>query len=78
MKIVVAQCPSCRWWLDDSPSLSDAERDAIADPGNLIVVSAAVVWEMLIKQALGKLEISADTMFPFLRNGGPFSLSLHC
>jgi len=48
------------WWLDDSPYLSETERNAIADPGNLIVVSAAGIWEMRIKQALGKLEIPAE------------------
>ena len=48
------------WWLDDSPYLSDAERNAIADPGNLIVVSAVVIWEIRIKQALGKLEIPSS------------------
>ncbi|MFO7751701.1 MAG: type II toxin-antitoxin system VapC family toxin [Desulfobacteraceae bacterium] len=63
------------WWLDDSPYLSDAERDAIADSGNLIVVSAAVIWEMRIKQALGKLEISAD-FYPVIKNQGFELLSI--
>lgn len=48
------------WWLNDSPNLSDAERYAIADPGNLIFVSAGVIWEVRIKQALGKLEIPSN------------------
>jgi len=48
------------WWLDDSPELSEAGRTAISDPGNLIVLSAVVVWEIRIKQALGKLEIPPD------------------
>lgn len=45
------------WWLDGSRALRKRVRDAIADPGNLLIVSAAVVWEIRIKQALGKLEI---------------------
>jgi PIN domain nuclease of toxin-antitoxin system len=45
------------WWLDDSPELSESGRTAISDPGNLIVLSAVVIWEIRIKQALGKLEI---------------------
>lgn len=48
------------WWLDDSAYLPDMERSAIADSGNLIVVSAAVIWEIRIKQALGKLEIPSN------------------
>jgi PIN domain nuclease of toxin-antitoxin system len=45
------------WWLDDHPSLSRRCRSAIADGNNLIFVSAAVIWEIRIKQALGKLKI---------------------
>jgi len=48
------------WWLDDSPTLSEAARSAIADAGNLIILSAAVIWEIRIKQALGKLDVSSD------------------
>lgn len=48
------------WWLDDSPALSSQARDAIADTGNLIVLSAAVVWEIRIKQALEKLKITQN------------------
>lgn len=48
------------WWLNDSPNLSDAERHAIADSGNLIFVSAGVIWEIRIKQALRKLEIPSN------------------
>ena len=45
------------WWLDDQPSLSKKTKAAIADSKNLIFVSAVVIWEIRIKQALGKLEI---------------------
>ena len=45
------------WWLDDHPTLSEKARAAIADGKNLVFVSAAVIWEIRIKQALGKLEI---------------------
>jgi PIN domain nuclease of toxin-antitoxin system len=45
------------WWLDDHPNLSYRAKAAIADGKNLILVSAAVIWEIRIKHALGKLEI---------------------
>jgi len=48
------------WWLDDNPSLSERARDAIADIDNLIILSAAVIWEIRIKQALGKLKIAPN------------------
>jgi PIN domain nuclease of toxin-antitoxin system len=47
------------WWLDASPSLSQAASKKISDVSNIVFVSAAVVWEIRIKQALGKLKISA-------------------
>ena len=48
------------WWLDDNPSLSERARNAIADTDNLIILSAAVIWEIRIKQALGKLKIASN------------------
>jgi len=45
------------WWLDDHPTLSQKARAAIADGKNLVFVSAVVIWEIRIKQTLGKLEI---------------------
>ena len=48
------------WWLDDNPSLSKKARMSISDGANSVFVSAAVVWEIEIKKALGKLKIPAD------------------
>jgi PIN domain nuclease of toxin-antitoxin system len=48
------------WWLDDNPTLSKKAKAAIADGKNLVFVSAAVIWEIRIKQALGKLDIPPD------------------
>jgi len=42
------------WWLDGS-RLPKAVVDRIADPGELVVVSAASIWEAAIKAAMGKL-----------------------
>jgi PIN domain nuclease of toxin-antitoxin system len=47
------------WWLADE-GLTDRTRDAIADPANLIMVSAASAWEISIKKALGKLSVPDD------------------
>jgi PIN domain nuclease of toxin-antitoxin system len=48
------------WWLDDNPTLSKKARQAIADGGNTVFVSVAVIWEIRIKQRLGKLKIPKD------------------
>lgn len=47
------------WWLADD-GLTDQARDAIADPDNLVMVSAASAWEISIKKALGKLAVPDD------------------
>lgn len=48
------------WWMMDSPELPDVAKAVIADPENDIFVSAASVWEISIKRALGKLEVLGD------------------
>ncbi len=47
------------WWLADE-SLTAEARNAIADPANLVAVSAASAWEISIKKALGKLTAPDD------------------
>lgn len=44
------------WWLADDPHLSSAARSAVADPGNMVLVSAASIWEIEIKRSLGRLD----------------------
>ena len=63
------------WWLDDNPSLTDRARNAIADTDNLIILSAAVIWEVRIKQALGKLKIS-NTFYDVIKDQGFEMLSI--
>ncbi len=48
------------WWLSDDPTLSDTARSAIADPENTVFLSAVVVWEIRIKQGIGKLDLPDD------------------
>jgi PIN domain nuclease of toxin-antitoxin system len=47
------------WWLADE-GLTAKARDAIADPANLLMVSAASAWEIAIKKALGRLAAPDD------------------
>lgn len=48
------------WWLEDPNQLTESAREAVADWGNNVHVSAAVVWEIAIKKALGKLQAPDD------------------
>ncbi|HYT10359.1 MAG TPA: type II toxin-antitoxin system VapC family toxin [Mycobacteriales bacterium] len=47
------------WWLEDDKRLSLPARDAIL-AAEEVRVSAASVWEIAIKRALGRLDVPAD------------------
>ena len=58
------------WWLADAPELSATARATVADPDNMVLVSAATIWEIEIKRALGRLEAgSADLVAEIEANG---------
>jgi PIN domain nuclease of toxin-antitoxin system len=48
------------WWLSDDSKLSSSEKDLIADPDNLVFVSAAACWEITVKKMIGKLDAPDD------------------
>jgi PIN domain nuclease of toxin-antitoxin system len=64
------------WWLADE-GLTTQARDTIADPANLVVVSAASAWEISIKKALGKLA-APDDLDQQVQEGGfsPLPISI--
>lgn len=45
------------WWLLDSPRLPDDAADLISRPSSVVCVSAASIWEVSIKSALGRLDL---------------------
>ena len=58
------------WWLADDPALDAEARQAIRDPAAIVHVSAASLWEISIKEALGKLDVeSADLAAEVPANG---------
>jgi PIN domain nuclease of toxin-antitoxin system len=54
--ILLLDAHALLWWLADDPALESRARTSIADPSTDVLVSAATVWEIGIKRALGKLE----------------------
>lgn len=60
------------WALTDDPRLSQRARALIADPANDVLVSAASVWEIAIKHALGRgdMPISGDQALDWFRQAG--------
>lgn len=57
------------WWLTDDPALSAAARAAIADGANEPLISAASIWEIAIKQSLGRLTAPDDLLETILSEG---------
>ncbi len=47
------------WWLSNSPFLSGQARELISDPENTVFVSAVSLWEIWLKESLGKLRLPA-------------------
>ncbi len=56
-------------WLDDNQAVSDKIRNMIQSRDNLIFVSAASIWEISIKSALGILKTRVDIAEVLQTNG---------
>ena len=48
------------WWVANSESLSKRARALISDPENTVFVSAVSLWEIWLKESLGKLRLPAN------------------
>jgi len=48
------------WWLSDDSSLPAHARRLISDPDNTVFASAVSLWEIWLKQSLGKLRLPPD------------------
>lgn len=57
------------WWLNDDNHLTKKVKNLISDTENVIYISAASIWEMSIKQQLGKLTLPGDIQTEILQNG---------
>jgi PIN domain nuclease of toxin-antitoxin system len=44
------------WALENNPALSENARNAITEGSNMVFVSSASIWEISIKQSIGKLK----------------------
>ena len=56
MRVLVDTC-TFLWMADDAPELSGQARTVVTNPDNEVYLSAASVWEITIKHALGKLPL---------------------
>ena len=55
------------WFVWDDEHLSQTAKDAITDPNNRKLVSAAGVWEIAIKVSLQKLDLGMPYL-PFMQS----------
>ena len=63
------------WWLQGSDRLKDSVVVLLKDATNEVFVSAASVWEIAIKQGLGKLE-APDDLLDLIEQSGFEALSI--
>jgi PIN domain nuclease of toxin-antitoxin system len=51
------------WWLTSNRRLKRQARELLQDPTTLVHVSAASIWEIAIKLALGRLDVDTGVDF---------------
>jgi len=73
--IVLLDAHALLWWLADDPTLSRQARSVIADPTNDVLVSAATIWEIQIKRAIGKL-VAPDGVLAAIETAGFLGLPI--
>ncbi|MBI5585375.1 MAG: type II toxin-antitoxin system VapC family toxin [Deltaproteobacteria bacterium] len=56
MKLLLDTC-TFLWIVAGSPDLSDKARHLFTDPSNEVYLSAASVWEIIVKNRIGKLPL---------------------
>lgn len=50
------------WWLSDDPRLEQQAQTLIADPHNVVLISAVSLWEIVVKVRIGKLDAEIDAI----------------
>lgn len=66
------------WWLANDTALGGEARARISKPDSDVYVSAATVWEISIKRALGKLEAPPELLHQIESNRfEPLSMTVY-
>ncbi len=64
------------WWLENPERLAEPLRDAIREPANEVLFSAASIWELNIKSALNRLRLP-PSFVTLLRHDGLDELEIN-
>ena len=67
--ILLLDAHALLWAVSEPGSLGVGARSAIESPSNDVVVSAGSIWELEIKQAIGKIKIEIDLVEELERVG---------
>lgn len=65
------------WWLSDDDRLGQRARTLIADVGNDVLVSVVVLWEIVVKQRIGKLQVDIKDVSDGIERDGFVLLGIH-
>ena len=57
------------WAISDPDKLSAEHREIIENPDNVIFISIATLWELTIKQAIGKIDLPDSFLLDVTHNG---------
>ncbi len=57
---VLLDTHSLLWWLNDDPELSRQAFNVISNGENVIFISVVSIWEIRIKEAIGKIDIPSN------------------
>ena len=57
------------WAVSDSYKLSVKHTELIENPNNIIFISIATLWELTIKQSLGKIDLPENFLTDLTRHG---------
>jgi len=69
------------WALTKSEKLTKKAASLITDPDNLVLVSAATVWEVAIKKNIGRIEFVPEQLIDYIYKSGYKQLPVtfdHC
>lgn len=56
MKSYIIDTHILLWWLENNIKLNEKNKKLISNPENIIIVSVATTWEIIIKKSLNKLK----------------------
>ena len=58
------------WWVTADRRLSKPLANVVASPDNDVAVSAATLWEIAIKRALGRIDVDLDELLSSMNADG--------